>query len=401
MGTGEVMVKLEHPGRSPVRVCSLSPDTSFLLSGASNGTVAVWDFHCKKLRKSGVITEATVMACCFAPSGQMFVTGCTSGDIQVWDLDLKQLHAKKDAHDLGVTCCQFAPQYDVDGSSLQFRLASCGQDNQLKIWIVSQHVTTGCEMQLLHTLTGQSAPVLCCAFSSDGEMLVSGSVDKTVTLYNVSNGVLLHTLKQHESFVTACAFSPTLPWMATGSMDKTVSVWRIGDKDHSQAESSRKPQCLGTGNGLSGYSSRPVSDWTEVDVSAWLTEEGLEQLVTSFTANNIDGPELLRQTKDTLVSELGIDSVGLRSKVLRKVEALNAGLVGADAPDEFLCPITREVMKDPVMASDGYSYEREAIMTWISNKNRTSPMTNLPLPSTVITPNRSLKAAIARWTVNQ
>ncbi|CAB1346682.1 unnamed protein product [Coregonus sp. 'balchen'] len=113
----------------------------------------------------------------------------TSGDIKVWDLDMKQLHAEKDVHDLGVTCCHFAPEFDIDGTSVQFRLASCGQDSQLKIWIISQHaVRCSCT-----TVTGQSAPVLSCIFSSDGELLVSG------------------------------AFSPTLPWMVTGSMDKTLN----------------------------------------------------------------------------------------------------------------------------------------------------------------------------------
>ncbi|XP_071000235.1 WD repeat, SAM and U-box domain-containing protein 1-like isoform X2 [Oncorhynchus clarkii lewisi] len=391
MATGEVKTKFEHPGGSPVRVCSLSPNSSLLLSGASDGTLALWDFHSKKLRKSKAVTEATVMACCFTPCGQMFVTGCTSGDIKVWDLDMKQLYAERDAHDMGVACCHFAPQFDIDFSSVEFRLASCGQDSQLKVWIVSQHGAAACEMKLLHTLTGQSAPVLSCAFSSDGELLVSGSVDKTVTVYNASNGVLLHTLKRHESFVTACAFSPTLPWMATGSMDKKVNVWRIADRDSGQ----------GAGRKLSGHSRLLVSDWSEEDVLAWLSEEGLEELVTTFTTNNIDGPELLCLTKETLASELSIESVGLRGKVLRKVEALKAELTGLDAPDEFLCPITREVMKDPVIAADGYSYEREAIESWISAKNRSSPMTNLPLPTTLVMPNRSLKTAIGRWTATQ
>ncbi|KAM9448130.1 WD repeat, SAM and U-box domain-containing protein 1-like isoform 1-T2 [Salvelinus alpinus] len=400
MATGEVTTKFEHPGGSPVRVCSLSPDSSLLLSGASDGTLALWDLHTKKLRKSKAVTEATVMACCFAPCGQMFVTGCTSGDIKVWDLDTKQLYAERDAHDMGVTCCHFAPQFDIDFSSVEFRLASCGQDSQLKVWIVSQHGAAACEMKLLHTLTGQSAPVLSCAFSSDGELLVSGSVDKTVTVYNASDGVLLHTLKRHESFVTACAFSPTLPWMATGSMDKKVNVWRIADRDSGQAQS-RNPSCQGAGRKLSGHSRLLVSDWSEEDVLAWLSEEGLEELVTTFTTNNIDGPELLCLTKETLASELSVESVGLRGKVLRKVEALKAELTGLDAPDEFLCPITREVMKDPVIAADGYSYEREAIESWISAKNHSSPMTNLPLPTTLVMPNRSLKTAIGRWTATQ
>uniref|UniRef100_A0A4W5RS44 U-box domain-containing protein n=1 Tax=Hucho hucho TaxID=62062 RepID=A0A4W5RS44_9TELE len=58
-------------------------------------------------------------------------------------------------------------------------------------------------------------------------------------------------------------------------------------------------------------------------------------------------------------------------------------------------------MKDPVIAADGYSYEREAIESWIATKNRSSPMTNLPSQTTLLTQNRTLKMAIVRWRTSQ
>jgi len=33
-------------------------------------------------------------------------------------------------------------------------------------------------------------------------------------------------------------------------------------------------------------------------------------------------------------------------------------------PPEFYCPITHEVMVDPVVAQDGHTYERQAIEEW-------------------------------------
>ncbi|KAM4558720.1 WD repeat, SAM and U-box domain-containing protein 1 [Odontesthes bonariensis] len=386
--TGELIAKLEHPGRSPLRVCALAPDSSLLLAGACDGTVALWNFRSKTLRRCNAVSEASVVACCFSPCGQMFVTGCTHGDLKLWDVDISLLYAVKDAHDLGVTCCSFAPQFNVESCCVEFRLASCGQDSQLKIWIVSQHEGAACTMKLLHTLTSQSAPVLSCAFSSDGELVVSGSVDKSVAIYDANLGTLLHTLKQHDRYVTAVALSPTFGLIATGSMDRSVNLWRIGDEDGQ------------TGRKLPGHSSLLLADWTEQDVQAWLCEEGLKELVTTFKANNIDGPELNQLSKETVV-ELGIDSVGLRGRLLRKIESLKAAQSGSEAPDEFLCPVTRELMKDPVIAADGYSYEREAIESWIRGKNKTSPMTNLPLQTTLLTPNRSLKMAITRWKSSQ
>ncbi|TRY82481.1 hypothetical protein DNTS_029962 [Danionella cerebrum] len=150
-----------------------------------------------------------------------------------------------------------------------------------------------------------------------------------------------------------------------------------------------------------GRSALMVSEWSEEDVLSWLQEEGLEAVADIFTSNNIDGGELLSLTKETLSSDLHIESLGLRSKIMKKIEELKMAPVSNGTPDEFLCPITREIMKDPVIAADGYSYERDAIESWIKTKSRTSPMTNLPLQTTLLTPNRTLKMAIFRWSTSQ
>uniref|UniRef100_A0A8C9ZWM4 WD repeat, SAM and U-box domain-containing protein 1 n=1 Tax=Sander lucioperca TaxID=283035 RepID=A0A8C9ZWM4_SANLU len=379
--TGEIEAVLEHPGRSPVRICALSPDSAHLVSGASDGTLALWDFPSKQLHRTGAVSDTTMVACSFSPCSQVFMSGSSYGDLRLWDLDMNQLLAEKNAHDLGVTCCIFAPNI-LSGENhcfVQFRLASCGQDSHLKIWAINKFSSGGYKMQLLHTLTGQSAPVLSCAYSSDGQLL--------------NNAVLLYTLNQHERYVTACSFSPTLPLIATGSMDKTVNIWRCCSRQGLSVS-----LCLTlSGRTSAGRSKLLVSDWSEGDVSAWLVDENLEGLVDKFRANNIDGTELLSLTKETLASELHIESVGLRSKILRKVEELKSDSVCSGIPDEFLCPITRELMREPVIAADGYSYEREAIDSWINQKNRSSPMTNLPLLTTLLTPNHTLKMAIGRW----
>jgi hypothetical protein len=60
------------------------------------------------------------------------------------------------------------------------------------------------------------------------------------------------------------------------------------------------------------------------------------------------------------------------------------------------CPITMEVMQDPVMAADGSTYDRKAIEMWLS-KNNTSPVTNLPLSHPGLTPNNTLRSLILNF----
>ena len=40
----------------------------------------------------------------------------------------------------------------------------------------------------------------------------------------------------------------------------------------------------------------------------------------------------------------------------------------ANAPADFFCPISLELMRDPVMAYDGHSYERAAIERWFATR---------------------------------
>jgi len=63
-------------------------------------------------------------------------------------------------------------------------------------------------------------------------------------------------------------------------------------------------------------------------------------------------------------------------------------------PDEFICPITLEVMEDPVICNDGYTYERSAIESITGN---VSPMTRQEIDKTNLIPNRALKNCILRY----
>lgn len=65
-------------------------------------------------------------------------------------------------------------------------------------------------------------------------------------------------------------------------------------------------------------------------------------------------------------------------------------------PSHFFCPILKEVMEDPYVAADGFTYEYRAIKTWLESNN-TSPMTNLILDHKHLISNHSLRSAILEW----
>lgn len=65
-------------------------------------------------------------------------------------------------------------------------------------------------------------------------------------------------------------------------------------------------------------------------------------------------------------------------------------------PDEWFCPIGRELMIDPVIGPDGITYERTNIERWLST-NSTSPMTREHIPSQSLISNIALKHTIAAY----
>ena len=65
-------------------------------------------------------------------------------------------------------------------------------------------------------------------------------------------------------------------------------------------------------------------------------------------------------------------------------------------PNEFTCPITYEVMNDPVICADGSTYERTVIQQWLVAHN-TSPKTNAILANKKLIPNISLRVLINEW----
>jgi len=63
-------------------------------------------------------------------------------------------------------------------------------------------------------------------------------------------------------------------------------------------------------------------------------------------------------------------------------DTLDAYLSSIAAPRELICPITQELMKDPVVAEDGHTYERSSLITWFNMGRTRSPVTNSFLTST-------------------
>ncbi|XP_020202551.1 U-box domain-containing protein 21 [Cajanus cajan] len=86
----------------------------------------------------------------------------------------------------------------------------------------------------------------------------------------------------------------------------------------------------------------------------------------------------------------------------RKGKELNSGgdlEIEIAIPTHFRCPVTLDMMKDPVTVSTGITYDRDSIEKWIESGNRTCPVTKTELTNFDMIPNHAIRRMIQDWCV--
>lgn len=115
-------------------------------------------------------------------------------------------------HVWGVNAVDLSPDAKV--------LVSGSVDKTVKIW----EVATGA---LLHTLSGHSQQIWSVTTSPDGKMLATAGGDGKINLWEVSTGYWLHTIESFSSWVISVAFSPDGKTLASGSRDGIITLWDV------------------------------------------------------------------------------------------------------------------------------------------------------------------------------
>ena len=115
--------------------------------------------------------------------------------------------------------------------------------------------------------------------------------------------------------------------------------------------------------------------------------QGEIDLLRGKTFESMDREALVKRKTDLEDMQRRLDDAILRREVEEEIQ---------EKPSSFICPITMSLMKSPVMASDGHSYERDAIQEHIRRQgaNAKSPTTGERLAHHNLTPNHTLKKSI-------
>ncbi|KAJ0094356.1 hypothetical protein Patl1_16172 [Pistacia atlantica] len=87
------------------------------------------------------------------------------------------------------------------------------------------------------------------------------------------------------------------------------------------------------------------------------------------------------------------------TKANQQVNQWSTKMLNGVSPDDFRCPISLEIMKDPVTLCSGHTYDRASILKWFRAGNSTCPKTGERLKNKELVSNLALKRTIQDWSV--
>ena len=112
--------------------------------------------------------------------------------------------------------------------------------------------------------------------------------------------------------------------------------------------------------------------WTPDNIATWIVHHGLQlkyekaALIKNMSDKVKTGKDLMHLSKNDWIT-IGITNARDRQYLRNEFGILTAP---QSVDGAFICPLTKKMMKDPVIAADGYTYGRNAITEWFRNNKR-------------------------------
>lgn len=242
-------------------------DGRLIAAGGEDGTVKLFDVKTKSLLRQFTGHRGPTQRCAFTKSGTQLLSFSDDSTVALWDIPGQTRVLSIDAHDDYVRCgavCKANPDVVLSGSydhhaklfDLRTSEPVVSVDHEAPVESVLMFPTGGIFLtaggpsirvwdvvagRLLAQLTQHHKTVTCLKLATNGQRLLSGSLDRHVKIFDVSTYQVVHTL-DYPSPVLSLDISPHDNVMVVGMTSGLISVQRRKTDQRLQETSLKRKQ---------------------------------------------------------------------------------------------------------------------------------------------------------------
>ena len=211
----ETYIYKQQGHMNDINKISFSPEKGQLASGADDGRIKIFDISSSNCLITFIEHTAKVTGLQYALNkSNVLVSSSLDGTIRAYDLiKYKNFRIMTTPKQTQLICCS------VDYSG---EIVAAGSLDTYNIFVWS--LKTG---DLIDVLNGHTGPVSCLAFSHINDILISGSWDNTVKMWELYTKKGISETYEHNSKITAIALSPNDKEVAVSTLNGELYTWDI------------------------------------------------------------------------------------------------------------------------------------------------------------------------------
>ncbi len=198
-----------HKGR--IRSLAVSPQGDILASASNDRTIKLWHLETGKCLRTLEGHQDWVWSVIFSPCGKKLITTGDDQKVKIWKLSGKCLRTLE-LREIWCWAMALHPEGNI--------LAIANENANICLWNLETQ-----EPEPVQTLAGHENRVQTIRFSPDGKLLLSGSHDRTLKVWDWQQGSLIHTQTSHIEQIRAVAFSPDGKVFASADDEGRINIW--------------------------------------------------------------------------------------------------------------------------------------------------------------------------------
>lgn len=286
-----------HEHYYSINSLSWSPDGSKIVSGNSDGGIQIWNAKTLEIISTLRDGNINVSSVAWSPDSTRIVSGSTvyvgdsdrSGHVVIWDAatykEIKSLGEGDEEPNTNILSVSWRPNGEWNKgepyNGMEW-IESSGEDRIIYSWGVDEEPGN----ELLSYVEGNNANIKCMAFNTEGTRIAYGLSNGELFSQNPETGDNIVNMKGHTSSVNSLCWSRDGNVIVSGSSDKTVRVWNTA---------------YGSQNILNGHTDEVTSVAISYD-NNYIFSAGLDKTIRVWRSFEIAKQQLAKKHKEAIIS---------------------------------------------------------------------------------------------------